>query len=100
MKGRLSEQTIIEILNDPRSSLVVASDHGITSAMVRFIRTGKNYAHVHPEIPRCSHQSSLTCDQCLHWQQQRERCDLEFPDPKEIGLRFANWCAAFHDGSG
>ena len=117
MKGQLSDQTIITILNDPRSSLVVAADHGISSALVRRIRGGKSYAKVHPEIPRfqrktsgekstdacteiplCTPEPQLTCEQCIHWQWRE--CDLEFPEPKRIGLRFATWCAAFHDGSG
>jgi hypothetical protein len=97
MKGRLSDQTIMQILTDPRPQKIVAADHGVSFQMIGFIKRGVNYANVHPEIPRCTTQT-LTRRDCVHW--LHDACDLEFPDPKEVGLRFATWCAAFHDGSG
>jgi len=34
-----------------------------------------------------------SCHRCEHW--NGEACDLEFPDPIELGPRFAVDCAVF-----
>lgn len=60
------------------------------------IRTGQMYADVLPDLPRTD-QLAVTCEQCQHWQQ--ERCDLGFPDPLEMGVRFGRLCNLYRSAA-
>ncbi len=66
---------------------------------VRQVRQGISFRDVHPEIPRWSRQRRIaptaehSCERCRHW--RGDGCDLDFPDPREVGLGFAIECCCY-----
>lgn len=66
---------------------------------VRQVRQGISHRNVCLEIPRWSRQrraaptTEHNCERCRHW--RSDDCDLEFPDPREVGLGFAIECCCY-----
>lgn len=88
--GRFNEEQIVEILSSTLSDGQLAKQFNISRSGLAQIRTGLTYASVRPDIPR---RGTKTCFKCLHW--HKHACSLEFPDPKEEGVRFASLCSSF-----
>jgi hypothetical protein len=49
--GKLTEEQVMEIYNDPRSQRVIGRDYGVTHSQVGLIKRGKQWTHVTNHTP-------------------------------------------------
>lgn len=52
--ARLTDEAVEAILLDDRYYKEIAADHDVHLSMIGLIKTGKNWTHVRPDIPRRS----------------------------------------------
>ena len=84
---RLTDQQVIDILQSEESDASLGRRHGVSRSTIGYIRNGKHFAKIRPDIPR---RSSKNCSRCQHW--EKSRCTFGFPDPQEEGLHAATYC--------
>jgi hypothetical protein len=98
-RGRFTDDEVYTILTSSLTHHELSRRYGCSHQNIQQIRYGKNYKHVHPEVPRWNAKLPVTCHQCVHW--QSETCSMELPEPQQMGPQFARECATFHrDGTG
>lgn len=106
LQRRLTEDQVREILLSDLSGQKIAERFGVSRQMVQRVRNGISYADVLPGLPR--KVTGRSCAACIHCRQTmrtelrgkrgsylRYSCDLELPEIKEIGIRFASECVYF-----
>ena len=97
-RGRFTDDEVYKILTSSIGHQEMSRRYGCSHQNIQQIRYGKNYKHVHPEVPRWNPKEPMTCHQCVHW--QYETCSMELPEPQQMGPQFARECATFHrDGT-
>ena len=84
---RLTDQQVVDILQSDDSDTSLGRRYGVSRSAIGYIRNGKHFANIRPDIPR---RSSKNCSRCQHW--QNTRCTFGFPDPQEEGLHAATYC--------
>lgn len=100
----LTDEQVEQILLSTRTINALAREYGVSRQTISYIRSGANYRHVRPDIPRGF--SSRRCSSCVHARYAhvavesgrmapRWRCGLGLPDLEEEGLRFAAECSAY-----
>jgi len=90
---KLSDEQVRDILQSEESDTTLGRRHGVSRSTIGYIRNGKHFAKIRPDIPR---RSSKSCSRCQHW--KNARCTFGFPDPHEEGLHAATYCNLYAPG--
>jgi hypothetical protein len=90
---KLSDEQVVDILQSEESDAQTGKRYGVSRSTIGYIRSGKHFVNIRPDIPR---RSSKTCSRCQHW--ENARCTFGFPDPQEEGLRAATYCNLYAPG--
>jgi len=90
---RLTDQQVIDILQSEESDASLGRRYGVSRSTVGYIRNGKHFASIRPDIPR---RSSKNCSRCQHW--EKSRCTLGVPDPRGEGGHAATYCNLYAPG--
>ena len=108
----MTEEMIVEILTNTKlSNGQMADKLGLAVETVRRARVGFSYSDIRPDIPRWKRyerQPGKSCYDCVHgslgWRRRSKNdhrcescvvCDLDFPEPKKRGARFADQCSCY-----
>jgi hypothetical protein len=87
---KLSDDQVRELYRTTEPLRALARRWGVSRTALHQALAGKTHAHLRPDhVP----PGQPSCHRCEHW--NGEACDLEFPDPIELGPRFAVDCAVF-----
>lgn len=86
----LTDEQVYEVFGSTESNGALGRRFGRSAEAIRQVRAGLTHAHLRPDdVP----PGQPSCHQCIHW--ASSGCNLEFPDPIELGPRFAVDCAVF-----
>lgn len=89
---------IRDVLTSDLSTRELAIKYKLSRSFIRKVQVGQAYRDVLPELPRHEIQdTTISCEQCQHW--QHAKCDLDFPDPLIVGVRFGRSCNLFKAAS-
>lgn len=105
--AKLSPDAIRTILLEQETPTKDLADRfGVSRQSINDVRLGKRWKDLYPELPRYSTKPARSCWSCAnakvtadkgrHLEIKKDlRCLLDFPDPFEVGARFAAECAAY-----
>ena len=93
-KPPLSDDAILDILTSRHvDHHEMGRRYGRSHQRIASIRLGRQAFTRLPEIPRWT--ATKNCRDCIHWGSIDRPCGLGFPDPVEMGPRFATECPAY-----